>query len=114
MPMPLFLPLMIMTNTPPCGEITSPVEQRDPQSYQELSRRITSGFGDGRRSFVAGHLHAGVDIKTRFGERVSAVICQHQVPLDGVSVGWIENSSDPLDLQAWCSACEEVFMAVRR
>jgi hypothetical protein len=26
-------------------------------------------------------------------------------------VGFVENSSDPEDLQAWCSACEEAFLA---
>lgn len=27
------------------------------------------------------------------------------------SVGFIENSSDPNDLQAWCERCEEMFLA---
>ena len=26
-------------------------------------------------------------------------------------VGFIENSSDPNDLQAWCEGCEEMFLA---
>jgi hypothetical protein len=25
-------------------------------------------------------------------------------------VGWVENSSDPDDLQAWCHACERMFL----
>jgi hypothetical protein len=25
-------------------------------------------------------------------------------------VGFVENCSDPDDLQAWCSACEELFL----
>ena len=27
------------------------------------------------------------------------------------AVGFVENSSDPEDLQAWCSACESVFLS---
>jgi hypothetical protein len=26
-------------------------------------------------------------------------------------VGFVENSSDPSDLQAWCEACEQVFLS---
>jgi hypothetical protein len=26
-------------------------------------------------------------------------------------VGFIENSSDPADLQAWCDACEQLFLS---
>jgi hypothetical protein len=25
-------------------------------------------------------------------------------------VGFVENSSDPTDLQAWCATCEQVFL----
>jgi hypothetical protein len=27
------------------------------------------------------------------------------------TVGFVENSSDPNDLQAWCEQCEEMFVA---
>ena len=27
------------------------------------------------------------------------------------AVGFVENSSDPKDLQAWCESCEEIFLA---
>jgi hypothetical protein len=27
------------------------------------------------------------------------------------AVGFIENSSDPNDLQAWCERCEEMFLS---
>ena len=44
----------------------------------------------------------------RHGSRISAVVCRHHVTDQG-PVGWIENSDDPADMQAWCAACEEVF-----
>lgn len=43
------------------------------------------------------------------GERVSAVVCQHLMQIAPAPVGFIENSSDPNDLQAWCYLCEEMF-----
>ncbi len=44
------------------------------------------------------------------GWRVAAVVCCHMVDTDQV-VGFVENSSEPLDLQAWCASCEEKFLA---
>jgi len=43
------------------------------------------------------------------GQRVSAVVCCHLVNASGERVGFIENCSDPNDLQAWCHKCELVF-----
>jgi hypothetical protein len=43
------------------------------------------------------------------GYRVAAVICCHLVGQDCPPAGFIENSSDPTDLQAWCYACEDKF-----
>lgn len=43
------------------------------------------------------------------GERVSAVVCKHLLDLAGAPAGFIENSSNPHDLQAWCHSCEEKF-----
>lgn len=43
------------------------------------------------------------------GKRISAVVCRHLVKPQGDPVGFIENSSDPKDLQAWCHKCESVF-----
>lgn len=43
------------------------------------------------------------------GERVSAVICQHLLHAYPAPVGFVENSSDPNDLQAWCHPCEDMF-----
>lgn len=40
----------------------------------------------------------------------SAVVCRHHLrPTDSI-LGFVENSSDPDDLQAWCNACEEMFL----
>jgi hypothetical protein len=44
------------------------------------------------------------------GKRVAAVVCRHMLEEDE-SVGFVENSSDPNDLQAWCDRCEEVFLS---
>jgi hypothetical protein len=43
------------------------------------------------------------------GQRTSAVVCRHLVKAAGDPLGFIENSSDPNDLQAWCHKCELVF-----
>lgn len=46
------------------------------------------------------------------GERVATVVCQHLLDSAKLSTaGFVENSSDPADLQAWCHACEEKFLA---
>jgi hypothetical protein len=44
------------------------------------------------------------------GKRVAAVVCGHMIGARD-AVGFIENSSDPNDLQAWCDRCEEMFLA---
>jgi hypothetical protein len=44
-------------------------------------------------------------------ERPSAVVCGHMLNSKSQGVGFVENSSDPADLQAWCTACEQVFLA---
>lgn len=43
------------------------------------------------------------------GERASAVVCKHMLRNEPAPSGFIENSSDPEDLQAWCYRCEEKF-----
>lgn len=50
-----------------------------------------------------------IDCKTH-SKRVAAVVCGHMIKASH-SVGFIENSSDPDDLQAWCARCEEMFLA---
>ena len=44
------------------------------------------------------------------GKRVAAVVCRHMLE-SSEPVGFVENSSDPNDLQAWCESCEEMFLA---
>jgi hypothetical protein len=43
------------------------------------------------------------------GQRVSAVVCMHLLASAPAPAGFIENSNDPNDLQAWCHRCEEKF-----
>ena len=43
------------------------------------------------------------------GHRVAAVVCCHMIGQDRPPAGFVENSSDPNDLQAWCYACENMF-----
>lgn len=43
------------------------------------------------------------------GRRVAAVVCRHLLPSEPAPAGFVENSSDPDDLQAWCGRCEAMF-----
>ncbi len=43
------------------------------------------------------------------GSCVAAVLCVHLLRKDGESVGFVENSAVPHDLQAWCRACENKY-----
>lgn len=43
------------------------------------------------------------------GARRASVICGHMVG-STEPVGFVENSSDPDDLQGWCRQCEAVFL----
>jgi hypothetical protein len=43
------------------------------------------------------------------GERISAVVCKHLLQDQPAPSGFVENSSDPNDLQAWCYLCEDKF-----
>ena len=43
------------------------------------------------------------------GKRVAAVVCCHMIE-SSRRVGFVENSSDPNDLQAWCDKCEKMFL----
>jgi hypothetical protein len=47
---------------------------------------------------------------SKHGRGTAAIVCQHHVLIDDRSVGFVENSSDPKDLQAWCDQCEAVFL----
>lgn len=43
------------------------------------------------------------------GKGISAVVCGHLAKNEGAAIGFIENSSEPSDLQAWCYACEYLY-----
>lgn len=45
------------------------------------------------------------------GPSVDSVLCQHLADLSGPPLGFVENSSDPNDLQAWRRQCEKMFKA---
>ena len=44
------------------------------------------------------------------GTGVACVVCRHVVTQDVPALGFVENSSDPHDLQGWCDACEALFL----
>jgi hypothetical protein len=44
------------------------------------------------------------------GVRTAAVVCGHHLQATDRVLGFVENSSDPDDLQAWCDACEQFFL----
>lgn len=44
------------------------------------------------------------------GHQVAAVVCRHMINAKDRIVGFVENSDDPNDLQAWCDACEAQFL----
>jgi hypothetical protein len=54
--------------------------------------------------------HMTIDCGVHGKGRVSAVVCRHQLDVHDRSVGFVENSDDPDDPQAWCSDCEAVFV----
>jgi hypothetical protein len=43
------------------------------------------------------------------GKQVAAVVCGHMIDAAD-PIGFVENSSDPEDLQAWCEKCEQFFL----
>ncbi|MBA3936725.1 MAG: hypothetical protein H0X38_04630 [Planctomycetes bacterium] len=47
----------------------------------------------------------------KHGSRVAAVVCCHHLANAGRPAGFVENSEDPSDLQAWCDTCEQVYLA---
>lgn len=50
-----------------------------------------------------------ISCDTHGERRTAAVVCRHLLVEKTRPVGFIENSSDPDDLQAWCFACEAMF-----
>jgi hypothetical protein len=48
-------------------------------------------------------------IECRHGSLTAAVVCRHHLAKEEEVLGFVENSSDPDDLQAWCDQCEAFF-----
>ena len=44
------------------------------------------------------------------GEGLAAIVCRHHLKVQTRAVGFVENSDDPNDLQAWCDECEDLFV----
>ena len=44
------------------------------------------------------------------GMQTGTIICRHIINAQDKIVGFVENSDDPQDLQAWCDACEALFL----
>lgn len=50
-----------------------------------------------------------LEIRCKHGVGIASVVCSHL--LDSKSpIGFVENSSDPNDLQGWCLGCESRFL----
>lgn len=45
----------------------------------------------------------------KHGRGIAAVVCRHLCNEKEKPAGFIENSSEPGDRQAWCHKCEEFF-----
>ncbi|MBB5213331.1 hypothetical protein [Microbulbifer hydrolyticus] len=46
----------------------------------------------------------------KHGKGIAATVCCHLISNNGAPLGFIENSSEPGDLQGWCYACEHMFL----
>jgi hypothetical protein len=44
------------------------------------------------------------------GKQTPAVVCAHLLEETDRVLGFVENSSDPENLQAWCDDCERMFL----
>jgi murein DD-endopeptidase MepM/ murein hydrolase activator NlpD len=56
-----------------CKDFYSPFEECDRKSLKALKHRLTGSYAEYRRSYQAGHLHAGIDLKGAFDETIYAV-----------------------------------------
>lgn len=53
--------------------------------------------------------HEALTINCKHGTGIASVVCKHLIKSE-YALGFIENSRDPQDLQAWCFACEYYFL----
>jgi murein DD-endopeptidase MepM/ murein hydrolase activator NlpD len=56
-----------------CQEFYSPFNDSDRKSFASIKQRLVGTYGEFRKSYKPGHLHAGIDLKGSFGETVYAV-----------------------------------------
>jgi len=56
-----------------CREFFSPFLETDRKSLRLIRRRLCGRYGDYRRSYKPGHLHAGIDLKGDFEETIYPV-----------------------------------------
>ena len=50
-----------------------------------------------------------IEIDCKHGKGIAAIVCSHLL-VKKQSLGFIENTSDPNDLQGWCYNCEKLFL----
>lgn len=67
------LVLLVLQTAAPCVDVHSPFADGNRRSFAAFNKRVSSGFGDARRSYVKGHKHAGVDLRTSYGDTVLAM-----------------------------------------
>ena len=46
----------------------------------------------------------------RHGKKYASIVCRHLLNEKNNSLGFIENSSEPRDYQAWCNDCESIYL----
>src|SRR2546421_6093264 len=44
------------------------------------------------------------------GTRTSCIVCCHLLRGSDLVLGFVEDTSDPDDLRAWCNECEQLYM----
>ena len=56
-----------------CKAFYSPFDDPDRKSFQSVKNRLVGSFGEYRRSYKPGHLHAGIDLEGTYNEKVLAI-----------------------------------------
>jgi murein DD-endopeptidase MepM/ murein hydrolase activator NlpD len=54
-------------------EFFSPFDETDRKSFEAIQNRLVGSYGEYRKSYKPGHLHAGVDLQGAFKETVYAI-----------------------------------------
>ena len=56
-----------------CQDFYSPFKNSSRKSFASIEQRLVSAYGEFRKSYKPGHLHAGIDLEGSFGETVYAI-----------------------------------------